>query len=149
MGLLKKTDYNAKISKIENEIRSISGSTTSFELDAVENKMPDVSNLIKKTNYNANITDIESKYTGNYNKFTKNIVDNSIKSKNFVDKFDINGFINNADLDKKKVATVETKTELKAEQDKISKLQAFDLNYFRDKNHFEEEGTQNTQNTDI
>ena len=50
---------------------------------------------------------------------------------------------------KKKVATVETKTELKAEQDKISKLKAFDLNYFRDKNHFEEEGTQNTQNTDI
>ena len=29
-------------------------------------------------------------------------------------------------------------------QDKISKLQAFDLNYFRGKNHFEEEGTQNT-----
>ena len=35
-------------------------------------------------------------------KFTKNIVDNSIKSKNFVDKFDINGFINNADLDEKR-----------------------------------------------
>ena len=35
-------------------------------------------------------------------KFTKNIVDNIIKSENFVDKFDINGFINNADLDEKR-----------------------------------------------
>ena len=47
-GLVKKTDYNAKISKIESEIPSISGSATSFPLDAVQNKMPDVSNLIRK-----------------------------------------------------------------------------------------------------
>ena len=58
-----------------------------------------------------------------YNQFTKDIVANDIKSKELVNKFDIAGFINNAELDKKKVATLATKAELKAEQDKIIKLQ--------------------------
>ena len=35
------------------------------------------------------------------------------------------------------------KAKLKAEQDKITKLQAFDSSYFRGKNHFEDDGTQN------
>ena len=47
-----------------------------------------------------------------------------IKQKGLVSKSDIAGFINNADLDikKKKVATLATEAELKAEQDKIIKL---------------------------
>ena len=36
-----------------------------------------------------------------------------------------------------------TKTKLKAEQDKVVKLQVFDSNYFYGKSHFEDEGTQN------
>ena len=36
-----------------------------------------------------------------------------------------------------------TKVELKVEQDKITKLQAFDSSYFRGKSHFEDDGTQN------
>ena len=61
----------------------------------------------KKTDYDANATDIENNNitTADYNKFTKNIVDNSIKSKNLVDKSDIAGFINNAKVDRK-VATL-------------------------------------------
>ena len=47
--------------------------------------------------------DIESKYitTADVNKFTKHIVDNSVKSKIFVDKYAISGFINNSDLNTK------------------------------------------------
>ena len=37
-----------------------------------------------------------------YNNFTNNIVDNSIKSKNLVEKSAISGFTNNVNLDKKK-----------------------------------------------
>ena len=57
----------------------------------------------KKPDYDAKISDIESKYitTADYNKFTKNIVDNNIKSKHLVDKSDIAGIINNAELNKK------------------------------------------------
>ena len=70
--LLKKTEYTAKIKNIEdeilditnsatknilntkiievkNEIPSISGLATSSALTAVENKIPDVSNLVKKS----------------------------------------------------------------------------------------------------
>ena len=59
---------------------------------------------MSEKDYDTKISDIESKYitTSNYNKFTKNVVDNSIKSKSLVDKSYIAGFINNAELDKKK-----------------------------------------------
>ena len=65
--------------------------------------MPDVSKLVKKTDYDAKILDIESKYitTNDCNTSTKEIVDNIIKSKNLVNKYDIGGFIKNTDLDKK------------------------------------------------
>ena len=134
VDLLKKTDYNTKITKIESRTPSISGLATITALTAVENKISDVSNKFKKkkkTDYDAKISDIESKYitTADYNKFTKNIVDNNIKSRNLVDK-SIARSINNDDLDRK-VATLVTKAELTAEQDKITKLQAFDSSYFR------------------
>ena len=54
--------------------------------------------LIKsKKDYDAKITDMESKYitTADYNKFTKDTVDDSIKS--LADKSAITGFINNAE----------------------------------------------------
>ena len=66
----------------------------------------------------------------------------NIKQKGLVNKSDIAGFIDNSDLNKK-VATLATKTELKAEQDKLTNLQAFDSSYFRGKIHFEDDGTQN------
>ena len=103
MDLLKKTDYNIKISKIESKIPSVSGLVTTSALTTVENKIPNVSNLVKKTDYDTKILDIESKYitTVDYNKFTKDIVTNKIKSEGLTDKSAIVGFINNADLDKK------------------------------------------------
>ena len=73
-------------------------------MTAVENKIPDVSNLVKKTDYDAKISDIKSKCfaTADYNKFTSQILDAKIKQKELVDKSAIAGFINNADLDKKR-----------------------------------------------
>ena len=45
--LVKKTDYNAKITKIESTIPSITGLATNSALTGVENKIP-VSSLVKK-----------------------------------------------------------------------------------------------------
>ena len=59
--VIKKTDYNAKITEIENEIPDISNLATETALITVENKIPDTSGLVKKTDYNAKITEIESK----------------------------------------------------------------------------------------
>ena len=43
----------------------------------------------------------------------------------------------------KKLETLATKAKLKAEQDKIIKLKAFDSSCFRGKSHFEGDDTQN------
>ena len=56
----------------------------------------------KKKDYDVKLSDIKSKYitTDDYNKFTKDIVANRIKSEGLVDKSVIAGFINNFDLEK-------------------------------------------------
>ena len=66
------------------------------------------------------------------------ISDNKIKEKKLVNESYITGFINSSDLDQK-ITTLKTKAELKAEQDKIVKLQAFDSSYFCGKSHFEDD----------
>ena len=48
MFLLKKTDYNAKITEIESKITIVSGLATNAALTAVENKILNISNLVKK-----------------------------------------------------------------------------------------------------
>ena len=52
VDLLKKTDYNSKITAINGKIPSISGLATINALTTVENKIPNVINLVKKTDYN-------------------------------------------------------------------------------------------------
>ena len=141
VGLLKKTNYNAKITETEGKIHGFTGLATSAALNAVENKIPDVINLVKEKDYDAKILNIESKYltTDDCNTFTSQALDPKIKQKELGDKSAIAGFIKTADLDKKSV-TLAKKTEFKAEQDKILKLLAFDSSYFRCKSHFEDDG---------
>ena len=52
--------------------------------------------------YDAKISEIENKYitTTDYNKNTKDIATNKIKSERLVNKSTISGFVNNVDLDK-------------------------------------------------
>ena len=52
VDLLKKTDYNIKITKIESRTPSISGLATITALTAIENKISDVSNQFKKKKKN-------------------------------------------------------------------------------------------------
>ena len=62
-SLVKKTDFNTKVTEIEGKIPSITGLAANSELTAVENKIPDVSSLVKETDYNTKISDIEKKIT--------------------------------------------------------------------------------------
>ena len=50
--LAKKADYNAKITEIEGKIPNIPGLATTAAFNAVESKIPRVSNLVKKTDCN-------------------------------------------------------------------------------------------------
>ena len=47
-GLVKKTNYDAKITELENKIPDVSNLATKTALTTVENKIPDVSNLVKR-----------------------------------------------------------------------------------------------------
>ena len=102
--------------------------------------MPYVGNLVKKTNYNAKITEIENKCitTADYNKFTKEFVDNSIKSKNLVIKTDFDAKLQDVS---KRITSNKSKHLLV--ENELKKSHKFDLSYFRSRNHFEEDGVQN------
>ena len=53
--VLKKDVYNGKIKNIEYEIPDITNLATTTALTAVENKIPNVSNLVKKTDCNTKL----------------------------------------------------------------------------------------------
>ena len=70
-GLVKKTDFNAKITQIEGKMPSISGLAINVALNAGENKIPNIKSLVKKTDYDIKITEIEKKLTDhNHDKYT-------------------------------------------------------------------------------
>ena len=46
--LVNKTDYNAKIKRIENKVPSITHSATTSAFTAFKKKIPNVSNLVRK-----------------------------------------------------------------------------------------------------
>ena len=56
IDLVKKTNYNAKITEIEGKIPSISSLATNAALTAAENRISNISSLVKKAYYNTKIT---------------------------------------------------------------------------------------------
>ena len=68
--LVKKADYNSKITEIEGTILDVISLAIKTGLTTVENKIPDFSSLVKKTDYNTKITEIEKKLTDHdHNKY--------------------------------------------------------------------------------
>ena len=80
--------------------------------------MPDISTLIKKSDYDRKIAELESKYVSNTGFDSKLARANVITKRNFDEE------------------SIEIETNIK-------KLQTFDSSYFRGKNYFNEDGTQN------
>ena len=82
---------------------------------------------------------MEKKYltTSDYNKFTSNTLDAKITQ---------NKLVNESDLDRKikeDVKTLATKEQLLTKQDKIVKLQTYDLSIFIGQSYFNNDGSQN------
>ena len=141
--LLTYTTLNTKINYIKNEIPSITNLTTTDAFTTVENKIPNVSDLVKKAGYIPKISKMENKYftTSDYNKFTSNKLDAKITQKQLVNEYDLNEKIKTLAI-KEEILTLATKAELKAEQDKIVKLQTYDLSLFIGQSYFNNDGTQ-------
>ena len=155
-GLVEKTDYNTKITYLENRIPDISNLATKTALTAVESKIPNVSRLASKTA----LTAVENKIPDITNFATKTMLTNLsnavphitalIKKSDYDTKIaEIESkYVSNTAFDSKLAQTnVNTKRNFDAKitelENNIKKLQTFDSNYFRSKSHFEEDGTQN------
>ena len=149
--MAKKRDLNAEITEIEGKIPSITGLATNSALTAVENKIPDVSSLVKKTDYNTKISEIENKVNDhNHYKYITTPEFNTVAAKVF------NARLAQADLITKTTFNLH-QAKLKKISDRVTsnkskhllleielkKLQKFDAAYFRDKNYFNNDGTQN------
>ena len=54
-SLVKRTDYNSKITEIEGKRPGITGLATNSALTAVENKIPNVNRLVAKTDFDVKL----------------------------------------------------------------------------------------------
>ena len=117
-------------------------------MTGVENKIPDVSSLVKKADYDTKISDIEKKITDHdhdkyittpeFNTMAANVFNARLAQANVKTKTDFDAKLSSFN---KKITTSKTKHLLV--ESELKKLEKFDAAYFRGKNYFEEDGTQN------
>ena len=103
--LVKKSDYNAKVSGLENKIPIISGSVTSSALTAVENKIPSVSNFVKKTDYDTKISELEKEIPNHkHDKYITTPEFNKLTAENFAARLAQANLITKTEFDTKLVS---------------------------------------------
>ena len=118
---------NAKIDKVKNEIPSINNFAVTAALTSIENGIPNVNDQNKKADYNAKLSETKKNILLLLNnKFTNNILDAKITQKKLANE---SGSDDNMETPatKGEVNTLVIKAELKADQDKIVKLETHDL----------------------
>ena len=134
-SLVKKTDLNSKITETENKIPSINGLAFNSALTAVENKIPKRSKIEKKVSDNDH-----DKYiaTSEFNVLATRSFNARLAQVDLVTKkdFDVRLQSLNKKITSNKTKHLHVETELK-------KLEKFDVAYFRGKNYFDNDGTQN------
>ena len=127
--MVKKADFNTKVTETEGKIPDGSSLVTKSALTVVENKIPDVNNLVKKTDFNTKVTEKEGKIpsiTGLPTNSELSAVEHKIP--------DVSSLVKKANLD------VELKTisdGITSNKSRHLQLQKFDAAYFRGKNYFD------------
>ena len=120
---IKKVDYNAKITELENKIPDISNLATKTALTTVENKISDTVGLVKKTDFNTKITNLENKIPDTSNLATKTAVttvENKIPDTGgLLKKTDFNTKITNLENKIPATSNLATKTALTSVENKI------------------------------
>ena len=118
IDLVKKADYNTKITEIDDKIPDVSSLATKTVLTTVENKIPNVSNLVKKINYDTKITEIERQFTDHnhdkyittpeFNTLAADVFNARLSQANLVTKTDFDNSVSSLDS---KIAANKTKNE--------------------------------------
>ena len=144
-NLAKKTDLNAKFTEIESKIASITHLVTNSALTAVENKMPDVSSLLKKTDYYTKVSEIGNKITDhNHDKHITTPEFNSLATGIFTAILAQADLVTTkTDFDNKLQSVTSNKKKHLLVENELKKLKTVVLSYFKSKDHFGEDGTQN------
>ena len=167
--VVKKTDYNKLVTKVDNIDTSYLVKKTDYntKITEIEDKIPDTSSFVKKTDYNTKITETEDKIPDTSNLATKaalTTVENKIPDTiNLATKTALTTVENKIP----DISNLATKTALNTVENKIpdinslvkkndynikitgiensiEKLQAYDLTYFKGKQYFDEgRGKQN------
>ena len=118
-------------------------------MTAVENKIPNVSNLVKKADYSTKISETESKFNNhNHDKYITTPEFNSLAAGAFTARLARANLITKTDFDIKLQSLNKKINSNKAKhllvENEFKKLQKFDAAYFRGRNYFERnDGTQN------
>ena len=128
--LVKKTDYNTKISEIENTIPSISGLVITSALNAVEKKYL---MLDYETDYDAKISEIKKKVTDHDH--DKYIINRKYYiTENFAARLAQANLVTKIDFDTKLISLNKkinsNKTKHLLVENELKKLQTFDSSYF-------------------
>ena len=137
-------------------LKLLNGLATITALTAVENKIPNVSNLVKITDYNTKVNEIEKKITDHnhdkyittpeFNKLTAENFAARLAQENLAAKSDIANFVNKTDFDEKLKYLNKKVTSNKAKhplvENELKKPQTFDSNHFIDQSYFNNDGPQ-------
>ena len=147
-NLVKKTDYNTKITELENKISDISNLATKTALTTAENKIPSAINLVKKTDYDTKITEIEKNLTDHkHDEYITTSEFNKLATNVFNTRIAQANLITKTDFDAKLSSLNRKITKNKSDhllvQKELNKLKTFGSSHFIGKSHFEEDGTQN------
>ena len=127
--VVKKTEYDAKLKNIDDKIPDISNlakGSLNTKINVVKNEIPSINGLATTSA----LTTVENKIPSISNLVRKTDYDTKV------------GEIENRmkSLNRK---IVSNKTKDITIENELKKLKTFDLSYFRGKNHFDEDGTQN------
>ena len=149
--MVKKTDFNTKVTEIEGKISRITGLATNSELTAVENKIPNVTSLVKKTDYNTKVSDIEKKITDhNHGKYITAPEFNTLAADVFNARLAAQTDLRRKpefDFKLKGISDRVTKNKTKhlLVENELKKLKTLGLSYFGGENYFQgNDGTQNS-----
>ena len=123
------------------------GLTTKSALTAVENKIPDASNLVKKTNCDTKLSELENKLSDhNCDKYITTPEFNKLTAENFAARLKQANLVTKTNFDDKLRSLDQkinwNKTKHLVVENEFLKMKTFDSSYFSDKSHFEEDGTQ-------
>ena len=141
--ILDVTDFveKTKLTELENKIPDVSGLATKTALNTVENEIPNVSSLVKETDYDTIISKLENKPTDhNHDKYISTPEFNTLAADVFNVRSAQANLIRKTDFDAKLSSLNRKITSNKSKyilaENKLKKLNTFDLSYFIGKSHF-------------